>query len=255
MHNEYDEHDDERGHMGGERRVPKKRAGATERMHELQQDIMAIILDRGLAPGDPMPTEYELVDELGVGRNTVRESLKVLQSMGIVEVRHGYGMFVGHKNLRALALGLEFHARMSLHREGKEALDVIEVRQALESTLIGPAMDAMTPEDHASLEECVAGMERAAHDGTMSAELDHEFHRLLFGPLANDLLTRLLEVFWSVYDRIRDSVGQSAPVALQNAKMHRDILNAVLAGHKELASQLLGSHFDALRESIRRATS
>lgn len=241
--------------MNSEKRATKPRSGAAERMRELQQDIMSIILDRGLAPGDPMPTEYELVEELGVGRNTVRESLKVLQSLGIVEVRHGYGMFVGHKNLRALALGLEFHARMSLQREGHEALDVIEVRQALESALIGPAIDAMSEADRQALVQCVEGMEQATHDGTKSAELDHEFHRLLFGPLSNDLLMRLLEVFWSVYDRIRESVEHSTPVARHNAQVHHQILDAVLAGEKELASQLLSSHFDALRDSVRNATS
>ncbi|WP_129661483.1 FadR/GntR family transcriptional regulator [Rothia uropygialis] len=233
----------------------KRRVGAADRMHALQQEIMTIILDRGLTPGDPMPTEYELVEELGVGRNTVRESLKVLQSMGVVEVRHGYGMFVAHKNLEALAMGLEFHARMSLLGHGNEAMEVVEVRQALESSLVSSAMDAMTAEDHAALEKCIQGMEESAQDGALNAEHDHEFHRLLFAPLNNGLLASLLEVFWSVYGQIREQVGQSIPVAKKNAQAHRDILEAVRNGEKERAALLLSSHFDALRESLRKTIS
>lgn len=231
--------------------MPKRRVGAADRMRALQQDIMEFILDQGLAPGDPMPTEFELVEELGVGRNTVREALKVLQSMGIVEVRHGYGMFVGRKNLEALAMGLEFHARMSLQGRGDEALEVVEVRQALESALIGSAMDAMTSEDHVALEACIRGMEESEEDGALNAEHDHEFRRLLFAPLDNDLLANLLEVFWSVYGRIREQVGQSIPMARQNARAHREVLEAVTHGEKERAAVLLTSHFDALRDVLR----
>ena len=93
---------------------PRERATAANRSRALQHEIMGLILDRGLLPRDPLPTELELVNELGVGRNTVREALKVLQAMGIVDVRHGYGMFVAKKQLDALAVTLEFHARMSL---------------------------------------------------------------------------------------------------------------------------------------------
>lgn len=229
------------------------RAGAAERRRSLQQAIMSLILQRGLAPGDAMPTELELVEEFGVGRNTVREALMVLQSMGIVEVRHGYGMFVGRKNLEALAMGLEFHARMSLSHRGDEALEVVEVRQALESGLIGSAMDLMTDEDLGRLEACVVGMERAADEGHMSPELDREFHRLLFVVLDNGLLTRLMEVFWSVYDRIRDQIEEDRPVATQVARTHREIFEVVRAADKDRAAVLLREHFDGLREVLKRA--
>lgn len=215
---------------------------------------MTLILERGLGPGDAMPTELELVEELGVGRNTIREALKVLQSMGIVEVRHGYGMFVGHKNLEALAMGLEFHARMSLSHRGDEALEVVEVRQALESGLIVSAMGLMTPEHLERLEACVIGMEEAAQEGRMSPELDQEFHRLLFAVLDNSLLARLMEVFWSVYGRIRDEIQEDQPAAAQVAQAHRAIFDAVRSGDGAQATVLLRRHFDGLREVLRGAS-
>ena len=63
--------------------------------------------------------------------------------------------------------------------------------------------------------------------------------------------TNLLEVFWSVYGRIREQVGQSIPMARQNARAHREVLEAVTHGEKERAAILLTSHFDALRDVLR----
>ncbi|BCW52522.1 hypothetical protein StoSoilB13_48640 (plasmid) [Arthrobacter sp. StoSoilB13] len=62
--------------------VPQARFSAQARLRALQSDIMELILERELEAGDPLPTESELSVALGVGRNTLRESLKVLQAPG-----------------------------------------------------------------------------------------------------------------------------------------------------------------------------
>ena len=97
---------------------------------------MELILERGAGSRGPLPTEHELSAVLGVGRNTLRESLKVLQALGVIEIRHGFGMFVAPSNFDALADGLTFRGRLSLRHHGQEALQLVEVRQALESGLI-----------------------------------------------------------------------------------------------------------------------
>jgi DNA-binding FadR family transcriptional regulator len=58
---------------------------------DLQERIKKLIIDRRLASGAPLPTEPELMEYLGASRNSVREALKALQAMGIVEIRHGFG--------------------------------------------------------------------------------------------------------------------------------------------------------------------
>ncbi|BAS14378.1 putative L-lactate dehydrogenase operon regulatory protein [Arthrobacter sp. Hiyo8] len=90
--------------------VPQARFSAQARLRALQSDIMELILERELEAGDPLPTENELSVALGVGRNTLRESLKVLQALGVIEIRHGFGMFVAPSNFEALADGLTFRA-------------------------------------------------------------------------------------------------------------------------------------------------
>lgn len=226
------------------------RLAAQDRMRVLQADIMDLILERRLAVGDPMPTETELCAELGVGRNTIREALKVLQALGVVEIRHGFGTFVAATSFESLAESLAFRGRLSLQNGGHEAKELVDVRQALESGLIGLAMDVMTDVDIAALEERVATMEEHARAGQHFIEVDRDFHRLLYVPLHNDLLSSLLDVFWKAYRQIHLETGIVIESLLDNAAQHRAILDAVKAGDKARAAELVGDHFQGIRDHL-----
>lgn len=76
----------------------------------LAQQILALIHQRGLGVGDSMPTELELIEELAVSRNSVREAVRALRALGIVDIRHGHGTFVGDAPLHALSPALTFRA-------------------------------------------------------------------------------------------------------------------------------------------------
>jgi DNA-binding FadR family transcriptional regulator len=229
------------------------RFSAQARLRALQSDIMDLILDRELEAGDPLPTENELALALGVGRNTLRESLKVLQALGVIEIRHGFGMFVAPSNFDALTDGLTFRGRLALRHKGGEALQLVDVRQALESGLIGSAMDAMTSSQLAAVEDSVAKMEQLAAEGEAFVEADAEFHRRLFEPLNNDLLVNLLGVFWKVYRQIHLELGTGAEDLMETAAVHRRIYESVADGDKVLAAERLNRHFDGIRHRISEA--
>jgi DNA-binding FadR family transcriptional regulator len=230
--------------------VPKARFSAQVRLRALQADIMELILDRDLDAGDPMPTENELSEVLGVGRNTLRESLKVLQALGVIEIRHGFGMFVAPSNFDALADGLTFRGRLSLRHEGLEALQLVDIRQALESGLINGCIAVVTNEHLALIESAVVKMETLAQRGETFTEADAEFHRLLFEPLGNDLLMNLMSVFWKVYRKIHLEIGTGGSDLNDTAAQHRAIYDAVAAKDSTAASELLNRHFDGIRAKI-----
>jgi DNA-binding FadR family transcriptional regulator len=212
---------------------------------------MDLILERGLDVGDALPTESELSAELGVGRNTVRESLKVLQALGVIEIRHGFGMFVAPNNFSALVSGLTFRGRLSLRHKGEEAMELIDVRQALESGLVGSAIDLLTDDHLAGLRSSMQAMEAAAAKGESLAEHDAEFHRRLYAPLNNELLINLMDVFWQVYRQIHEALG-SGPVNLEEqVRIHWEIYEAVESRDKALASERLQRHFDGIRLKLK----
>ncbi len=231
--------------------LPPARFSAQNRSRALQAEIMELILDRDLKAGDALPTEAELAVELGIGRNTLREALKVLQALGVVEIRHGFGMFVAPANFDALADGLTFRGRLSLRHEGKEALQLVDVRQALEAGLIGEAMDLSTPEHLAEIEATVRRMEELAAEGSIFTEVDETFHYQLFEPLGNELLSNLMSVFWKVYGKIHSELRVDPLINLpETAGVHRAIFEAVRDGDKELASERLRRHFDGIRAEL-----
>ncbi|MBP1133871.1 DNA-binding FadR family transcriptional regulator [Arthrobacter sp. PvP023] len=231
--------------------VSSARFSAQLRSHALQTRIMELILEQGLDVGDALPTEGELSAILGVGRNTIRESLKVLQALGVIEIRHGFGTFVAPNNFHALADGLAFRGKLSLRHRGDEAMELVDVRQALESGLIGSAMDLMTAAQRDDLRSALAAMEDAAAKGEPLFIHDAEFHRRLFAPLRNDLLMNLMDVFWKVYRQIHLELGPG-PVDLgKQVREHADIYHAVAAGDKALASERLQRHFDGIRGKLR----
>lgn len=233
--------------------IGPRRLDAKARLRALTSDITALILNRDLLPGDPLPTEQELMAELGVGRNSLREAVKVLQALGIIDTRHGFGMFVAENNLSALHDSLAFRGQMSLRHRGHEAGELVEVRQALETGLIDQAIRVVSEEHLQALEATVIRMEQSAQEGDMFADADRDFHRILFEPLNNTLLSNLLGVFWEVYHSIHDVIGEEQPdnpTLVETAAAHRAIFDAVRAKDIDAARLLLADHFQGIRQLL-----
>jgi DNA-binding FadR family transcriptional regulator len=113
----------------------------------IQDELMELILERRLQPGDLLPTEPELVEELGVSRNSVREALKALQALDIVEIRHGHGTYVGRLSLDPLTNGLTFRTLQGIGRDVRAIGEILEVREVLEDGLIRRVADSIPDDD------------------------------------------------------------------------------------------------------------
>ncbi len=102
----------------------------------IQDQIKQYITERRLRPGDALPPETQLAADLGVSRGSVREAIKALESLGIVEVRHGNGIFVREFNfdsvLELLSYGLVF--------DRSKITEILQIRKWLEAAAIGEAV-------------------------------------------------------------------------------------------------------------------
>lgn len=230
------------------------RSAAQQRQYKLQNDIINLIFDRRLDHGDPLPTEQVLLEELGVGRNSIREALKVLEALGIVEIRHGFGTFVGGQALTAMTRGLSFRGRLALHHGGREALELVEVREALEAGILRSVIPLMTDEHLATIKAAYDDMERSVREGNWHAKYDQLFHAAIFAPLGNDLLSGLLDVFWQVYNNIAALLDQVAPLThAQTDELldaHRQLYLAIEARDIDLSATLMREHFRGSRERL-----
>ena len=207
--------------------------------------IKQYILDHDLKPGDPLPPEGQLVDDLGVARSSVREAVKSLQSLGIIEVRQGNGLFVRELNFDPMLESFKFGMRF----DTRTVSELLQIRIWLEAAVIGDAVKQIGKKELKQLDAVLEKWDTWNQAGQDFSELDGEFHRILYSVLKNDTLMRLFDVFWvSFWGLEIDTIRDSDPVVELQA--HRKILEAVKAGNTEQARANLLRHFEYIKGRI-----
>lgn len=225
---------------------------------EIQERMKQLIVDRRLPSGALLPTESELMDQLGVSRNSVREALKGLQAMGIVEIRHGFGTYVGAMSMAPMIEGLTFRTVAAHYRGEDSLLQLLELREAIEAGLIARLVNSMAgvssteaDADLGELETLVARMREEADAGGVRAETDRAFHVALYRGLGNSLLSEVLDAFWDAFHRVRTDLAAAPQDPRNTWSQHAEILSAVRAGDTLRAEAAVRDHFGDIRARLR----
>ncbi|NGO79318.1 FadR family transcriptional regulator [Streptomyces sp. YC504] len=217
---------------------------------DIQERIKKLIIDRRLPSGASLPTEPELMALLGVSRNSVREALKALQAMGIVEIRHGFGTYVGPMSVAPMIEGLTFRTVAGHYRGEDSLLQLLELREAVETGLIARLAGSVPATDLAELDALIERMEREAADGEVAAETDRAFHATLYRGLGNLLLGEVLEAFWDAFHNVRTDLVDVPQDPKVTCRQHREILDAVRSGDVIRAEQAIREHFGNIRTRL-----
>lgn len=202
------------------------------------EHIQRLILRGGLKAGDRLPAQRELAEQLGVSRPSLREGLTVLETMGLVSVRVGSGVFVAPSGARAPLW--RFSDRCS-------PSDVYEARYGLESFAASLAAANIDEAAAARLTACVDEMRAAldAQDLLGLATSDAEFHDLVFELCGNPVLA-------GMYRPMRDIMveSQRLPMARrtrlnETVKEHEIIRDRLLAKDREGSAAAMRAHIKA----------
>jgi DNA-binding FadR family transcriptional regulator len=221
-----------------------------ELLHQSTQDrVKQFIIDRGLHAGDPLPPEAELARQLGVSRASMREAIRALQTIGVVETRHGVGTFVGSFSFDSLTNALVFQIDIEQRQDdqviARELHELVAIREVLESAVVSRFAGRYSDDDIRALYTLTAKMEQAAAEGKMFAEEDLQFHETLYRPTGNRLLLRMLNAFWTVCDRVRQTMP--SPIYLQTtARHHRELVDALARGDGAAAAEAMRVHFSGI---------
>ncbi len=214
----------------------------------VQEAIRNYVIAERLQPGDALPAETELARRLGVGRNSVREAVKALESLGILEVRRGSGLYVSDFSLEPLLESLPY-AMMS---DVRDLADVFEVRRILEVGAIEKAMQSMPAQRIVELRAVTELMRAQAEKGEPFPQEDRDFHRLLFAHLGNRALLTLLDSFWLVFRKAAPQADIEDPTPMRTYQDHAAILEAIEAQDVEEARAALDNHYAGLLSRLRR---
>lgn len=230
--------------------MPLEPVGRKRLYEHIVDQIMRAVASQELKPGDRLPPERELAESLGVSRSALREAITTLVAAGILEAKHGSGVYVAQSCdaawVRPMAL--------LLLQQHSSLLDLLEVRKALEGEAAYLAALRATPEDIVSLEKAFAALKGAVEQGHLGAEEDLHFHLCIAQATRNAFFLR---VIGSLTDAFLEGLRSSRSMSLRMPGFpwvvldeHRLILEAVKARDPEASRRAMCSHLDSVRKKI-----
>lgn len=230
--------------------MPQKLKPATQAASTIS-GIKDYILQSNLQPGDPLPTESQMCESLGVSRSSVREAVRTLVALDIVEVRHGHGMFVGSVSMHPMVESLAFRGMLNPGDDYRSLLEIVEVRQALDLAFSIPVTEAWAGKHSRELHDAIDEMVALASEGKVFLEQDRFFHSKLLEPLGNQLFRQLTEAFWDVHTLTAPRLGVPTPVDIaETARAHRDMLVAAESGDAEAYRASVIAHYAPLIRNL-----
>ncbi len=214
--------------------------------------IRTLIAQGGLRAGDRLPTESELVERLGVSRGALREAIGRLETLGLLTVAQGRGMFVADGQGLSGTVQL---FRSALALSPRDALQFAEFRRLIECYAARRAAERATPEDVAELEALCERKDR----GGLSDEgvhWDWEFHRKIAEIAGNEVVRNVMTVvqefvvagIWHT-----SQAPEGAATARQSRTLHAAIVSAIRAHDADVAEEAMQQHMDALVSALERA--
>ncbi len=212
--------------------------------------IRQVIDEGGLSSGDRLPSETELAESLQVSRTVLREAIGRLETMGLLTVRRGRGMFVGDRSSLSNCANL---VRSAVSIAPRELLTITEFRQVLECYAARQAATLATPDDLEELSAILAAMDQPGLEYMEAIRHDFEFHRKLVEIAGNELMVNVLQV---VRDLVIAAMIHTTPrprTPEETSRFHLDILEAVRAGDADAAERAMRRHMDTLTDRLRRA--
>ena len=214
---------------------------------KIAAQVLSLIKERHLAPGEKLPPERELAAMLQVSRSSLREAFRALAVIGAVDTRQGDGTYVTALEPELLVDHLDYV--VSLNESTFEHL--FEARRVLEVGIVSFAAQRITDEEIARLEDCLERMEKLNGDYATFITADLEFHELIVKAARNPIYQS--PYMASIRRLGRVSRTMSAPVPglpEQSYADHQMILRALKAHDPDAAREAMIQHLDHIEAKL-----
>ena len=203
--------------------------------------IKSYITDNHLLPGSRLPTEKDLAQALGVGRSAVREAVKSLQILGVLDVKPKEGIVVKQFNFEPIIENLEY----GLCIDNRQILELLDLRIALENAYLVSAIEHSTFSQFKELRDIIHEMERKAANNQSILDEDMRFHLAMYANTDNTILKSLLALFWQMIIKMdAHSNTMSGPDSAYVIDSHVQLLDAFTKHDCERCKMLLNQHYD-----------
>ena len=222
---------------------------------EIAEQIITLIKNGTLKPGDTLPSERQMAGSLGVSLPPLREGLKILETLGFVDIHPRSKIVV--KSLAASAL----HDPIARTIEGdpRMVIQLLEVRKILESWAVTQACKLATEKDLADLEKACLEMKEDFEKDRIGVNADAAFHLGIFQAAQNTILSHigstLFDLLWRSQKLIRETMFKEEENKTRLVEQHAAILEAIKERNPQKAGQAIVAHLDFAEKKIIELTS
>lgn len=216
---------------------------------QVTDQLLELIAQGKLKPGEKLPSERELAENFGVSRTVVREAVRSLTAKGLLEVNAGSGMTV--RKPTASSISDHFKLLLRLNSDGDPLEYIFDVRHVLEVEIAGQAAEKATPEDIQEMERHLQLMAQSHDKLEQAATADVEFHAALARATQNPLFAILLSSISGIMLEVRRLGFTLTGAPEQILDEHARILERVRAGDAAGARQTMSDHLKAGQALVR----
>lgn len=205
------------------------------------------VQEGNLKPGDRLRTERDLATSLEISRNSVREGMRLLENMGIIESRQGSGNYLSSNFDDTMTEMLSFMYFV----KGMNEQAVTEFRWAIEKAALPLAVERILPDEKAALKEMLTGLEEAESE-ELRIRFDENLHRIIVHACRNDFLISSYEALTglmnSYIQNMRRKIVEKMSSRHSLESAHRDLAQGVIDGDLLRAVQGLESHYGYINQ-------
>jgi GntR family transcriptional repressor for pyruvate dehydrogenase complex len=213
---------------------------------EIVQDILSMIKEGKIRPGDKLPPERQLAATLNVSRPSLREALRALSIMNVVKIIQGGGIYVTNLEPERLFEHLEFIFSL----DDSTFLQLFEARKIVESGFAEMAARRAQDEDIRQLEVLLKQAIETVDDPDTFLKIDYELHDKIAQIAQNPILNRLMSGVAQLSRASRQRTGEAAAVRHQATEDHRVIVAAIAAHDPVAAREAMLSHLSHVEASL-----
>ena len=225
---------------------PEFEAVRRDKVYEgVAKQIERLILKR-LQPGDKLPSERELAEMLRVSRSSIRDAIRSLELMGMVEPRQGAGTIVKEISSESLVNPLA----NALRHKGELVHELLDFRMMLEPQLAARAATRASDDEIAEMEEILERQERKLRNAEVTVAEDSEFHYAIALASGNSVVLKVLD---TLMDLLRESRERSLQIEGRPQKSlagHRRIVAAIKRHDSEGAKVAMRRHIEDVEEIV-----
>jgi len=218
----------------------------TKLYEQVVKQIEHFIHEELLKPGDKLPPERELAEMFQVSRSSVRDAIRTLEMMGLVEPRQGEGNVV-----RDPSVGPAVSPLFGLLVRKREMVgELLDVRKMLEPPLAARAAAHASAEETAYLEDILRRQEEKVRRGELAIEEDSEFHYTIAKAAKNSVVLKVLDVLMDLLRESRERALQVEGRLQKSFAGHQRILRAIKRHDAAAAEAAMHQHVEEIEEII-----